>query len=296
MKIRNNKSIVEKAPDRLAVLERIKELELSGRFDMDAENDPPTIELLPNMVDYLNEKPFSRIKTKAAYIAAECFLWYILKTKKMIIKDIRGIENFNALKSGAVITCNHFNPFDCFAIEKLLRLSEQKGKKHLFKVIREGNYTNFPGFYGFLFKNCETLPLSSNKKTMSKFMKAVNRILTRGDFVLIYPEQSMWWNYEKPKPLKNGAFKFAVKANVPVLPIFITLEDSNIMGNDGFYVKEYTLNISEPIYPKTDLNAKENMEYIRDENFRMWKDIYEDFYKKPLSYTTAIGSLAEDKE
>ena len=44
--------------------------------------------------------------------------------------------------------------------------------------------------------------------------------------ILIYPEQSMWYNYRKPKPLKVGAFSFAVKNNVPVLPIFITCEDT----------------------------------------------------------------------
>ena len=46
------------------------------------------------------------------------------------------------------------------------------------------------------------LPLSSNKRTMVEFMKAVDTILQRGDYILIYPEQSMWWNYKKPKPLK----------------------------------------------------------------------------------------------
>ncbi len=52
--------------------------------------------------------------------------------------------------------------------------------KKLYKVIREGNYTNFPGFYGFLFRNADTLPLSSNKRTMIEFMKAVDTILQRG--------------------------------------------------------------------------------------------------------------------
>ena len=59
-------------------------------------------------------------------------------------------------------------------------------------------------------------------------MKAADTILKRGDFILIYPEQSLWWNYEKPKPLKNGAYKIASRSNVPVIPIFITMKDSDI--------------------------------------------------------------------
>ena len=283
-------NIVKKSEYRLKVLARIEELEKNGKFDIDVEDDPPTIVLTPENIDYLRKKMTSKIKRVFANEVGERFLDSLLKNNKLIIKKVNGIENLNKISTGAIVTYNHFNPFDCFTVEKVFRMSGKIEEKRLYKVIREGNYTNFPGLYGFFFRNCDTLPLSSNKRTMVEFMKAVDSLLQKGDFILVYPEQSMWWNYEKPKPLKNGAFKFAVKANVPVLPIFITLEDSNIMGSDGFYVKEYTINISEPIYPKADLNAKENMEYIRDENFRVWKEIYEDFYKKPLSYTTVIDS------
>lgn len=190
------------------------------------------------------------------------------------------------LESGAVITCNHFNPFDSFSIERVFRLSGQAKTKKLYKVIREGNYTNFPGLYGFFFRNCDTLPLSSNKRTMIEFMKAVDIILQRGDFILIYPEQSLWWNYKKPKPLKNGAFKFATRNNVPVIPIFITMQDSNIIGEDGFFVQEYIINIEKPIYSNEKLSERENTTIMRDKNYEIWKNIYEDFYKVPLQYTT----------
>lgn len=38
---------------------------------------------------------------------------------------------------------------------------------------------------------------------------------------VVYAEQSMWWNYRNPKPLKKGAFTFAAGSNVPVVPCFI---------------------------------------------------------------------------
>ncbi len=68
--------------------------------------------------------------------------------------------------------------------------------KTLYKVIREGNYTNFSlDFMDFCFRNCDTLPPLVQTKTMKAFIKAVDTILQRGDFILMYPEQSMWWNY-----------------------------------------------------------------------------------------------------
>lgn len=278
--------IAKKSKDRLEILRRIEELERAGLFDVDAEKDPETIPLAPEKIDYLREGAYDRIKNKVANRIGERFLHNILRDNKLIIKDINGIENLQNVKTGAIITCNHFNPMDVFAVEKVFRVSGQDKERKLYKVIREGNYTNFPGFYGFLFRNCDTLPLSSNKRTMVKFLEAIDVILGKGNFVLVYPEQSLWWNYKKPKPLKNGAFKIATRNNVPVIPMFITMEDSNIIGEDGFPIQEYIINIESPIYPKDSLSEKENTEIMKDKNYQVWKKIYEDFYQIPLEYTT----------
>lgn len=279
---------IEKSQDRLEILDEIDKLEREGKFDVDPEKDPPTIVLTPDNVDYLKTKKYSKIKRRVANKVGEKFLDEILKNNKLIIKQINGIENFKKVSTGAMVTCNHFNPFDSFAVEKAFREAGKIREKKLFKVIREGNYTNFPGFYGFLFRNCDTLPLSSNKRTMVEFMKAVDIILQRGDWILIYPEQSLWWNYRKPKPLKDGAYKMAARNNVPIIPIFITMEDSNIIGDDGFPVQEYIINIEEPIYPDSNKTEKENADIMKNKNFEIWKKVYEDFYKIPLQYTTKV--------
>lgn len=276
--------VKEKSQYRIDVLKKIERLEKEGKFDVDAEDDPPTIILTPDNIDYLKKKMTSKIKRVFANEVGERFLDSLLKNNKLIIKNVNGIENLNKISTGAIVTCNHFNPFDSFTVEKVFRMSEKVEEKRLYKVIREGNYTNFSGLYGFFFRNCDTLPLSSNKRTMVNFMKAVDKILSEGDFILIYPEQSMWWNYRKPKPLKTGAFKMATRNNVPVIPIFITMEDSNIIGDDGFPIQEYTVNISEPIYPDSNLSQRENAENMLNKNYKIWKQIYEDFYKVPLEY------------
>ena len=288
---RKSNQTIEKSKERLEILEKIKHLEESGVFDVDVEDDPPTIPLGPEDIDYLRTSKMDKIKSKMATKMAERLVNDLLKDNKLIIKDIKGLENLQSVKSGAIITCNHFNPYDSFTVEKVFRISGQSKNKKLFKVIREGNYTNFPCIYGFFFRNCDTLPLSSNKETMKEFIKAVDVILKRGDFILVYPEQSMWWNYRKPKPIKNGAFKFAARSKVPVIPVFITMEDSEFVGEDGFPIQEYTVNIGKPIYPDANNSEKENTIMMRDKNYETWKEIYEDFYGIPLEY-----DIIEDKE
>lgn len=273
-----------KSKERLEVLEKIARYEREGRFDEDVEEDPPTRELKPWKVDYLRRRLSSKIKTRLTYRVARSFLNSIIENKQLIIKEIRGIENMDALDSGAVITCNHFNALDSFAIQIAYERSKQCKKRRLYRVIREGNYTNFPGFYGMLMRNCYTFPLSSNKETMKKFMRSMDAVLQHGDFMVIYPEQSMWWNYRKPKPLKKGAYTFAAANKVPVLPCFITMEDSDILGEDGFYVQEYTIHIAPAIYPDPAKSKAQNVAEMRDKNYEIWKAIYETTYGEPLVY------------
>ncbi len=278
-----NKS--RRAKDRVEVLKKIEELEREGKFDVDAEQDPPGRTLMPDEIDYIHKSIRDRLKTRFAFMIARRFVNNLIEEKQLIIKEMRGIENFRNLNSGAIITCNHFNPYDSFAIQLAYEAAEQPDRT-FYRVIREGNYTAFPGFYGFLMRHCNTLPLSSNLRTMKKFMDATDKLLQDGNFVLVYPEQSMWWNYRKPKPLKTGAYMFAAKNNVPVLPCFITMKDSHIMGEDGFFVQEYTIHISEPIYPDNTLGKNEKIKKMMDENSRVWKEIYESEYHIPLTYST----------
>ena len=64
------------------------------------------------------------------------------------------------------------------------------------------------------------------------------------------------------------------------------MEDSDIIGEDGFPVQEYTVNIEKPIYPDENLTEKENTEAMKEKNYEVWKNVYEDFYKMPLEYDT----------
>lgn len=279
-----NQVEIQKDPGRLAIIEKIKQFERGERWAQDVEDDPPTIPLRPEMVDYLNEKISSRFWMKFANILARNFINSLLRKKIMILKEVKGLENYVEMKrKGAIITCNHFNAMDNFAVYKAIE--KHVYHRELVKVCREGNYTNFPGFYGFLFKHCNTLPLSSVASTMKNFMHAVKTYLAQGRQILIYPEQAMWWNYRKPRPLTSGAFKMAAENNVPVIPFFITMQDSDIVDSDGFFVQEYTVNILKPIFPKEELSVRQNAEFMKNENYSVWKKVYEEFYGIPLVYS-----------
>ena len=274
---------MEKSAHKTALLRRIAELEEKELWHIDVEDDPESYPLMANKIDYLNEKLSSKIKTKIANIAATHFFDGMIKKRQLIIKDVRGIENFTAVQGGCFVTCNHFSIFDHYAVWIALR--DYMDGHMLYKVIREGNYTNPPKPFGLFMRHCNTLPLSSQTSTMKKFLRSVKILLERGEAILIYPEQSMWWNYKKPKPLQDGAFSLAVRNNTPVVPVFITMTDSDVIDGDGFFVQEYTLHILPAIYPDTTLSKAEAKEKMKKENYEAWVKVYEDFYKLPLVYS-----------
>lgn len=272
-----------KAADRLEVLKKIEQYEKSGQFDKEVENDPPTIELKPNQIDYMRSKLSSKIKRFFTYKAAGKMLDKLKKSGMFRLEKIIGLENLKSIKTGAIITCNHFGAIDSFIIDQTFRAAKFKHKR-LYKVIREGNYTNPPEGFAPIMRYCDTLPLSQNKQTMKKFLRATNQLLQNGNFVLVYAEESMWWNYRKPRTLKNGAFRFAVKNNVPVVPVFVTMQDSDQIGPDGFPIQIHTVHIEKPIFANKNLDDKQNIEQMKNQNFEVWKNIYETVYNQPLKY------------
>ncbi len=284
---------MDKAQDRLEILQKITEYERDGKFDVDVEADPPSREIKPNEVDYLNKKLSSKIMTAISNKVGRKYIQSLINSGKLVIDKIVGLENLENLTTGAVITSNHICFMDSFLMQLAYEKTHFYKKKKLYKIIREGNYTSMTGLFGLLLRHCNTLPLSSNAKTMVNFMRATKKVLSEGNLVLIYPEQSMWWYYKKPKPLKEGAFKFAVKSNVPILPTFITMENSDTLDDNGFLIQKLTLHIEKPIYSNPDLSDKQNIENMKNQNFKVWKNIYEKTYDTKLDYTTINRSKVQ---
>lgn len=272
--------------ERAQILERIKEYEQLELFDRDVEEDPPTRPLKPGEVDYLQQKWTTRVCSAFANQIAKHYFDGCIKRGELVIKEVRGLENYMAVdKQGVIITANHFHPYDNYAVFKVIE--KALGRRRLYKIIREGNYTSFPGLYGFFFRHCNTLPLGSNTAVWRELTHAVRVLLQeRQEKILIYPEQGMWWNYRKPRPLKAGAFRFAADAGAPVLPFFLTMEDTDRLDGEGYPIQAYTVHIAPAVYPDPACSVRENARRMSEENYQIWKRIYEDTYGIPLQYTT----------
>ena len=266
--------------ERLEILEKIKKLEAEGgdSFYVDVEPDPPGHPLAPHEVDYLQEKFSSRFHAFVTRLIASVAQKILRKDLKM---KVVGEENLQNISGGAILTSNHFSKFENLAVKEV---ADRIPTKHRFyRVIKDINYFQ-PGIIGYLMKHCDTLPLSTNLKTMRLFSQAMETILNRGDLVLVYPEQAMWWNYRKPRPFREGAFFYAAKHNVPIVPIFVTMEDQPCLDGDGFPKQAYTIHVMPPIYPDPSKTLRENEREMLQKNQSLCYQKYEEVYGMAVKY------------
>lgn len=240
---------------------------------------------------YQNQKsPIYFIKNKIA-----------TKTVRKIAKEIYpniniiGLEKLNYvdLTNGAIITSNHFNPLDSYNIRKIV---EEKLHKKLYIVVQDTNLA-MPGALGFLFNNIEVIPLSKSPNyIIKKFMPELKKILSKGNFVLIYPEEEMWFNYKLPRPCKRGAYQFAHELDVPVISCFVKMTDTNITDNNEFNIVKYDVFINKVIYPEKNESIKRDSRKMAEVDYETRKKAYEDAYNKELKYEFDIKDIAGWKD
>lgn len=240
---------------------------------------------------YQNQKsPINFIKNKIAN-----------KTVRKIAKEIYpniniiGLEKLDYvdLTNGAIITSNHFNPLDSYNIRKIV---EEKLHKKLYIVVQDTNLA-MPGALGFLFNNIEVIPLSKSPNyIIKKFMPELKKILSKGNFVLIYPEEEMWFNYKLPRPCKRGAYQFAHELDVPVISCFVKMTDTNITDNNEFNIVKYDVFINKVIYPEKNESIKSDSRKMAEVDYETRKKAYEDAYNKELKYEFDIKDIAGWKD
>ena len=141
--------ITKISPERLEVLARIQEYEKAGRFDEDVENDPEAPELLPENVDYLCEKFSSKVKRRVANFLGDHYFLNLIKKDILVIDGVTGEEHLAALQNGAMITCNHFSPFDNYIVFHCIRNICQKNIST--KLFARGIIPPSPGCTVFCF-------------------------------------------------------------------------------------------------------------------------------------------------
>ena len=275
--------------NRRAVIENIKSKAESGDFHSKVElNDPVLTTEQSNAIvnGFIENRKKASFKFKA---------FFARKTANALTRalnrdtEIIGASKLENIKSGAIITSNHFSPIENTVVRHLVR---KLGKKRLNIISQETNLA-MKGFFGFLMNYADVIPISSNINYMNHgFVSVLEELLFNKEFILIYPEQEMWFNYRKPRPFKRGPYFYAAKFDVPVISCFVEIQDKQQMDTDEFRKVKFVLHVLDVLYPDPQKSNKENSKEMCARDYELKKNAYERIYGKILSYNFESSDIA----
>lgn len=271
------------------VIENIKEAVKKGEFNSKVEVDDPNLtgkEKSDVTKRYL--KKYKSWGYRVCNVGARAIADTVTKAVNRDM-PIYGMENIEGIKSGAIVTSNHFNPIDNTAVRMTVN---KAGHRRLFIVSQDTNFA-MKGFVGFLMNHEDVLPIINSSVYMKEiFPDILKTLIAKKEFILIYPEQEMWFNYRKPRPPKRGAYYYAALNNVPIVSCFVEIRELPEKDNDEFYKTKYIMHVLKTIYPDKELSVRENSKIMMETDYRQKVEAYEKAYGKKLTYDFEDDDIA----
>ncbi len=178
---------------------------------------------------------------------------------------INGKENAKPLEGKGFITvCNHVNILDCTMVGVALN------RKDIVLTTIKENF-EIPVVRLFV-KALGAIPIPRSVKGIEKFSEAVDTLLAQGKVIHFYPEGILFPYYNGLRGFRRGAFAYAVKNNVPILPMVITYHDRHSKIRKSPTAQ---IHILPPVY--RDETLKTEREQIKDMKQRVTKAMQDKF-------------------
>lgn len=271
--------------NREEVIQNILSATTRGELNCKVESDDPVItseqaaEIVQKYLFSRNKAVF-RMKSALARQMANVATRFLNSDTEIV-----GLETWKTLTGGAIITCNHFSPIDNTIVRHMIR----KLKKKRINIVSQQSNFAMNGFIGFLMNYADTIPLSSNYNFM---FDVLGELIRNEEYVLIYPEQEMWFHYRKPRPLMRGAYYFAAKLEVPIVSCFIEMQDLEVIDKEQFRKVKYVMHILDILNPDPAKSVRENATFLCSRDYELKKKAYESCYGKVLDYAFEKSDIA----
>ena len=248
------------------------ELERKGAFDQYTTpyNYDHTIKVDGNYV-YINRNIFFR--GLSAFLRGLMFVLGPIATKVAFGCKISGRENLKALKDiGCFSISNHVGYLDNLMLRQALR------GKRLYLTVAPHNSKS--GFSGLILRagGCLPLPETGSLSATRNLNAAFKELLEDKHDIHFYAEQAMWLSYHKPRPFKIGPFHYAVKYDVPIVPMFFCYSEPTGIRKLFKAAYKMTLFVMPPLFPDKSLPLKERENDLHRRATEMYIRKYREFY------------------
>jgi 1-acyl-sn-glycerol-3-phosphate acyltransferase len=269
-------------PDKRPVIDNIQINYAEGRLNDKVEVNDPVVTSKKSRVDIV-ERHLRYMRTTRYAVKNLLARQFVTIFEEWINRHTTyvGLEKVRNISTGAIVTSNHFNQLENMTVFTAMR---KAGHRRTYAVSEETNF-DMSGIIGFFLRNFDTIPITKDHHYLAtEFPAIIDQLLAKGRFILIYPEEQMWFNYRRPRPEKHGAFDFAAAANVPVIPCFVEMVDTGKPEphNEQFNIVHYVMHVLDPIYPDPKLSVAENSKRMRALDHQQKVEAYESIYGRAI--------------
>lgn len=257
--------------------EKEQEYERTGQFDRDLNDEHRTFDArdIGDGYNYLTKTFGERLRRFFLLPAVKAFgtvaAFFGLGFK------VKGKKNARAVKGGAISVCNHAHELDTLLIKLALgcRRTYHTGSYYLLKK----------GWAGRIFKAGGFLPVGTSVKDLQNLQNTVQTLLSRDKIVNFYPEHALWRRYEKVRPFKAGAFRYAVKFDVPVIPVFIEFRETKLRKIFR-RKKKVVMHILPAVCPDKEGPVRARAEALMQRVHAAMEEKYAEVYRRPMVFVT----------
>ncbi|MFA7416975.1 MAG: glycosyltransferase [Acholeplasma sp.] len=196
-----------------------------------------------------NHRPVKRTVSAFAYyfIALPLLTLYL---KIFLNVHYKNRKNFRKVKGGAVIISNHVHTLD-----SVMNSVASFPKRPIMTALQDNFKRPVAGFFVNLLG---AVPVPETLLETRLFFNQLGNHTKHGRFVHVYPEGELIKTDNHVRSFKNGAFKLAVDAGVPIIPVRIHFKQ-------GRFRKQILLNVGQPVYPDLMATNKEAQVKLKTE-------------------------------
>ncbi len=252
----------------------MKELLVKENVEKRMQNENDDVIYMYEPLELNIDEQYQYIKEGKIFSFFSNLLYYIIAFPVLTILNkiiyglkIEGKENIKNLQTGAISVSNHVLILDCTMIGLAF------GFKKIYFTTRKGSF-EIP-FVRKLIKLLRAVPIPTEISNKKFFVKQLDEALKNGRIIHFYPEKALWPYYEKIRNFKSGAFDFAIRNNVPVIPIVITFRKPKGIRKIFKSKNDVTVKILEPItYKNKNENKKDSVEKLKEQVHQVMQESF----------------------
>lgn len=200
---------------------------------------------------FLEKKIGFRLLSSLTYLGIFTLVFFLAPLKYGL--KIKGRKNLRKhkkiLKNGALTVSNHTFHWDFLGVLQAVRY-----RRLWFPAWKENFGTKDEG----LIRLVGGIPVPDSFRAMGKFNEAFNILHAKKKWIHVFPESSNWPYYHMIRPFKKGAFTFAQRYDLPVIPIAYSYRKPK--GLLKILLKDtpaITLTMGEPMLINKELSRKD---------------------------------------